>query len=259
VTGSDHKSDEQQPASLKESLRPVEDLHDLLLRISHRLDYEHSERRTIHHRLLAIDHQTKSAVETLTKKRGSRTFFRYVLAICIGVAGTLAWQSSYGEATKHTVATRAPDLGWSPEAKQRIASWVEQLRWTKPLAGPENAAVQPPAPDGLQPVAAAQVAPETVASSAPSAPSPDAEQVQQIVLGLTALRQTVEQIVGGQDQMAREIARLQTADVEILERMRGWEEKFTAAISRPPPQPPAAPARKPTPISPSSRAPIPPR
>jgi hypothetical protein len=258
VTGSDHKSDEQQPASLKASQRPVEDLHDLPLRISHRLDYEHSERRTISHRLLTIDDQTKRAVETLTKRRSSRTFFRYVVAICIGVAGTLAWQSSYGEATKHIVATRAPDFGWSPEAKQRIASWVEQLGWTKSLAGPENVAVQPPARDTLQP-SAAQVAPETDASSAPTALSADAEQVQQIVLGLTALRQTVEQIVGGQDQMAREIARLQTADVEILERMRSWEEKFTAAISQPPPQPPAAPERKPRPISPPSRAPMQPR
>jgi hypothetical protein len=44
----------------------------------------------------------------------SRGFARYMLAICIGVAATLAWQS-YSQATKQIIATRAPELGWSPE------------------------------------------------------------------------------------------------------------------------------------------------
>src|SRR5215472_18196446 len=70
--------------------------------------------------------------------RSSRGLARYVLAICIGVAATLAWQA-YGQATKQTIATWAPDLGWSPEAKQVIANWVAQLGWTKPFAGSENA------------------------------------------------------------------------------------------------------------------------
>ena len=55
-------------------------------------------------------------------------FVRYLVAICIGIAGTLAWQS-YGEATKQIIATTAPELGWSPEAKQMIASWVQQLEY----------------------------------------------------------------------------------------------------------------------------------
>ncbi len=247
VAGSDHTSDEH--ASLKDfkptsHQRPVEDLHNLLLRISHHLDYETSERKANYHRLLAIDDRTKRAIESLTKRRASRAFVRYLIAICIGVAGTLAWQS-YGESTKQIIATTAPELGWSPEAKQMIASWVQQLGWTKPLAGLESAAVRPSAP---QLVPAAQVAPETVASKAPAVPSLDTEQVQQIALALAALRQSVEQIAGGQDQMAREIARLQAADVEILER-----------IPAPQPQPPSTTARKPIPTSPSSRAKTPPR
>jgi hypothetical protein len=51
----------------------------------------------------------------------SRGFARYMLGICIGVAATLAWQA-YGQATKQIIATSAPELGWSPEAKQTIAS-----------------------------------------------------------------------------------------------------------------------------------------
>jgi hypothetical protein len=48
------------------------------------------------------------------------------MAICIGAAVILAWQS-YGEATKHIIATTAPELSWSPEAKQMIAPKVQQL------------------------------------------------------------------------------------------------------------------------------------
>jgi hypothetical protein len=56
-----------------------------------------------------------------TPKRARRAFTRYLLAIGIGVAATLAWQS-YGETTKQIIARRAQQLGWSPEAKQMIAS-----------------------------------------------------------------------------------------------------------------------------------------
>jgi len=64
--------------------RPAEDLHTLLLRISHRLDYEHAERKTIDYRLRAIESQMK-AVARQTKGRASRAFVRYLAAICVGV------------------------------------------------------------------------------------------------------------------------------------------------------------------------------
>src|SRR6266480_7078159 len=102
VAGSDQKLDEQ--ASLDDfqptnhQRRTVEDLHSLLLRISHHLDYETSERSTIYYRLLAIDGQTKTIISQ-TKRRALRRFASYLVAICIGVAGTFAWRS-YGEATK---------------------------------------------------------------------------------------------------------------------------------------------------------------
>jgi hypothetical protein len=41
-------------------------------------------------------------------------------------AQPLAWQS-YSDAAKQVIATSAPELGWSPEAKQMIAGWVQQL------------------------------------------------------------------------------------------------------------------------------------
>src|SRR6476661_5587893 len=84
-----------------------------------------------------------------------RAFVRYLVAICIGVAGTLAWQA-YGEDAKQIIATRAPELGWSPEVRQTIASWTE------PLAGPENIAARPPVQGTLQAAPVAQTAPEAV-------------------------------------------------------------------------------------------------
>lgn len=225
--------------------RPVEDLHSLLLRISHHLDYETSERSTIYYRLLAIDAQAKK-IEKQTKRRALRALVRYLVAICIAVAGTLAWQS-YGEATKQIIATKAPELAWSPEAKQMIASWVEELGWTKPLQGPDTSSVRLPVAETPQVISLAQTAPEAAVPKAPAAPSVDPEQVQQITRSLAALQQSVEQLAAKQDQMARQITSLQAADLEILNR-----------IPAPPPLPPAAPARKPmqpTKPSPLSRAP----
>jgi hypothetical protein len=195
---------------------PVE-RDDLRPGFTSRLDQEASERKAIYDRLVAIENEMK--------RRGSRGFVRYLVAICIGVAATLAWQS-YGDAAKQIIATRAPELGWSPDAKQMIASWT--LGWTKPPAGSEKQALP-------------------VAQIAPSAPSIDAEKVQQLTQSLAVLRQTVEQLAAGQDQMTRVIGRLESAVTELI-----------VKIPEPPPQPPAAPARKPTPAPPSSRTPGPP-
>jgi len=145
----------------------------------HKLD-EHPARED-YQRLLATDSQAKSAPERQAERRV--LFGGYLVAICIGVAGTLAWLS-YGEATKQTTATTTPELGWSPEAK--LASWVQQLEWTKPPATLEYAAVWSSSPETPQLA-------DTVASKAAS---------------LAALRQTVEQIAAGQDKPAREINKL---------------------------------------------------
>ena len=224
--GSDDKLDQQLRAVVEERVglqpNPVEEdepveRDDLRPGFTSYLDQEASERKAIYDRLVAIENQTK--------RRGSRGFTRYLVAILIGVAATLVWQS-YGDASKRIIATRAPELGWSPEAKQMIASWVQQLGWTKPPAGPEKQA--PP-----------------VAQTAPTTASLDPGQVQQMTQNLATLRQTVEQLAGGQDQMAREIARLEAAVAEVI-----------AKIPEPPAQPSVAPARKPTSVPPSSRAPI---
>ena len=254
AAGSGEQSDQQLRAildNLQQVMKEGEPVErdDLRPGITSYLDHEASERKAIYDRLVAIENEMK--------RRGSRGFARYLVAICIGVVATLAWQS-YGAATKQIIATRAPELGWSPEAKQMIASWVQQLGWTKPPAGPENAAVQLSVSKMPQAAPLAEAGSETVASSskAPAAPSLDQQQVQQmdadiaavkqtVEQRLTAVRETVEQLAVGQDQVLREIAKLHQ---EIL-------NKIPASS----PQLPAGPAQKPMPApASSSRAPIPP-
>ncbi len=239
-----HQLDERASVTDLESAnnqrRPVEDLHSLLLRISHHLDYETSERSTIYYRLLAIDAQAKK-IEHQTKRRVLRSLGRYLIVACVAIAGTLAWQS-YGEATKQVIATRAPDLGWSPQAKQMIASWVDELGWTKP--SPDSATSALPAVAAApQPLPVVQTAAEAVAANTPAATSIDSEQAQQIIQTLTALQQSVDGLANTQQQMARQITSLQAADSEILNR-----------VPAPPPLPPTAPARRPI-AAPSARAP----
>jgi len=231
VAAFNDKLDEQLSVSVEALLHPspprepVEELDDLLLAISHHLDQETSERKAIYGRLTTI--------ESEIKERSSRGLARYLVVICIGVAAILAWLS-YGEATK-----------------QAIASWMQQLGWTKPPPGPAN---RPSGPQGP-----GVATPETLAQKAPAVLSLDPKQLQQIEADIAALRQaverpladvreTVEQLAASQEQMAREITKLQAADEGILEK-----------IPAPPAHRPAAPARKPMPIArPVSHAPIPP-
>ena len=221
AAGSDEKSD-QQLHTILENLGRVAPQDNLHSGFTPRLGLEALERKALDDRLGAIENQTK--------KRSSRGFTRYLLAICIGVAVTLAWQS-YGEAAKQMFAAKAPELGWSPETKQMIANWVGQFGWTKSPATSEKTAVRTSATETPQAAPVAQTAPGNVTPKAPAAPSIDPEQVHQIAMDLTALRQTVEQIAAGQNQMAREVNKLQAADQEIL-----------VKIPESPPPPPIAAA-----------------
>jgi hypothetical protein len=214
AAGSDEKSD-QQLHTILENIGRAAHQHNHHSGFTPRLDLEALERKS----------DRVGAIENQMKKRGSGGFARFLLAICIGVAATLAWQS-YGEAAKQMLAAKAPELGWSQETKQMIANWVEQFGWTKP---PQAAPV-------------AQTAPAAV-PSVPVAPSIDPAEVHQMAMDLTALRQTVAQITASQDQLARQVDRLQAADQEILVKM-----------AEPPSPPPiaAAPAIAGRPAAPPS-------
>jgi hypothetical protein len=149
-------------------------------------------------------------------RRAFRALARFLITVGIGVGATLAWQS-YGD-----------------EARQKIAESSPQLAWLAPPAAPEAT---------IQAAPVAQSAPETVA---PAATPSDLLQVKAISLGLASMQQKVDQLAAGQQQMAGDIARLQAAEQDILQK-----------VSAPPPRPAPAPARKPMPVTttPSSLAP----
>jgi hypothetical protein len=177
-----------------------------------------------------LDHETSErraiyyrlvATEREMKRQRSLRFAGYLVAICIGVVvGALAWQS-YGEAS----------------AKQMIAGWIEQLGWTKPPPGHENTAIQSSVRRMSQAALVTQTAPDAV--------TPSAAVEQTVEQKLAAVRETLEQLAARQDQMEHDITKLQAVDMEIL-----------AQTPSPSAQPPATPARNPTPIAPpSSRQP----
>ena len=136
-------------------------------------------------------------------KRALRELVRFLVVFGIGIATTLAWQS-YGDTARAMIANSSPQLGWLAPQTPPVAS----------------------------------TAPEVVAPAA--AASPD---LQQLVLGLASVRQSVDQLAAqlaaSQGQMGSEIAKLQ-AD----------QQKITHKLSAASPRPAAAPAPKPTPVTP---------
>lgn len=178
----------------------------------------------------------KSAPEGQTKRPTS--FVRYLVAIWLGIAGTLAcqlyWEKPYGE--KQIIVTSAPEqLGWSPDPK---FARLGQLGWTKQSADFENAAMWLSAAETPQPRPVAQVITESLDETA---------QRQQMALSLAALRQTVEQIAGGQDKMASEIKRL-ASDVEMLAKTPA-HPRPVASPRKPMPTPLPASPRSPRPLT----------
>jgi hypothetical protein len=156
-------------------------------------------------------------------KRTSRTLTRFLITFCIGVAATLAWQS-YGDA-----------------ARQMIANSYPQLGWLAPQAAP-----------------LAQTAPNMIAPAAPTALSPELLQLKAMAANLAAVRQSVDQLTAGQQQMAGDIANLLAADQDILHKISAPPQiPAPPQISASPPRPTAPPARKPLPLTPplSSEAP----
>jgi hypothetical protein len=180
-------------------------------------------------------------------RRTSRSIARFVVAACVGVAATLACQS-YGGTTMQIIANSAPPLSWllsSPPAMNPPSGREIAVEQSSPPAVQASA----PQATSAQAGAVASTASETATSTAPTAPSRELQQrLETMEQNLAAVRQSVEQLAAGQEQMARDIAKLHTAGQDIRRR--------TSAL------PPAAatPAHKPVPppqpALPSSAAPL---
>jgi hypothetical protein len=188
--------------------------------------------------------------------RTSRRLARFLVTACIGVAATLAWQS-YGGTARQMIAGAAPQLSWllsppamNPPSGREIG--VEQ---------PSPPAVQASAPQAASTQAGAVAPTVTAASTAPSAPSPELQELETMAHDLAAVQQTVEQLAAGQEQMTRDIAKLQSAEQEIRRRIpAAGAARKPVLPPQPVPQLSAAPLSSvpPQPAPQSLAAPLPP-
>ncbi len=149
---------------------------------------------------LDFDHELPSRKRPSLAKRGLRALIRVMITLGLGVAGTLAWQS-YGNAVRHLLATSSPQLGWlAPQATSLTNS----------------------------------------TSDAPAVPalSPELLQFKAIAAGFNALQQSVDRLAGqvaaGQQQMARDISKLQAADQDLLQKISAPSSHPAAAVARKP-------------------------
>jgi hypothetical protein len=160
-------------------------------------------------------------------KRASRAFIRYLIACCVGVAGTLAWQS-YGDVAKQRIATWGVEQGWP-------MAWLSagDRATTNPAPRPERTEAAPAAPQIPAPVDS----------------SSDLQDLRTMTLGLaadlTTMRQRIEQLAAGQEQTTSDIGKLQAAEQEIRHKVAAIAARPVAAPSKP-----AAPApvRAPMPL-----------
>ncbi len=192
----------------------------------------------------AIDKGQVGRNRPLLGRRAGRTVASFVLATCIGVAGTLALQP-YGDLIKQAIASWAPQLGWVASLVGTNAPELASKR-TPPSIEAAAAATPEPAPFAQTPSEAAarspELAPQQLNASDLATLRQRVEQLmaqqEQMVRDIAArdlvsLQQSVEQLAARQEQMAREISELQTAEAGIRRK-----------ISAPPPRPDTASARK---------------
>ena len=110
------------------------------------------------------------------RRRASRALSRFLIAFCIGVAATLAWQW-YGDAAREMIANSYPHLGWlAPRA-----------------------------------LSTTQNAPSMIGLAAPAAPSFDQQQLNAMSLNIDAMRQSVDRIAAGHEQIMRSIDQIATS------------------------------------------------
>ena len=185
-------------------------------------------------------------------RRTSRSFARFLMAACLGVATTLAWQS-YGGAARQMIANSAPQLSWlsSPPATDPPSEremTVEQ---------PSPPGIQAPVPQvaSAQGGAVASTSSETPASSAPTVAS--LQQLEAMAHDLAAVRQSVEQLAAGQEELARDIAKLQAAEQDIRRRISAIPPAAATSARKPVTPPQLAPHSAAAPLPPAPPQPAP--
>ncbi len=148
---------------------------------------------------------------------------RFLITFCVGVAATLAWQS-YGDAAREMIANASPQLGW---------------------LAPQAASVERSVPDAIAPAASAAAA-------------ADPQQFNPVSVDLDAVRQSVDRIVAGQEQITRTVGQLAAGQEQMareINKLQAIEQYMLYKNSEPPTRPAAAPAPAPKPVPRPAQAP----
>jgi hypothetical protein len=131
--------------------------------------------------------------------RERRNLARVAIAVCLGVSAIWAWRS-YGSAATDMIATRALPVSARPSPAQMPTPQMPDPAPGQTAARP---VVEPPAQ------AASTASPATTAASAPAAVAAKRQPIDTIARDIAVLRETVERLAAGQEQLNHEIARLQ--------------------------------------------------
>jgi hypothetical protein len=153
--------------------------------------------------VVAIDPATLRIDRTQSERPrlGKRVLLTLVaITFCIGVAATLVWQSR-GDAARKAIASAVPRLGWlAPQA-----------------------------------IPVTQNTPDIVAPAATAAPSPDQQQSTAMPLELDAVRQSVDRIAAGQEQMTRSVERIAAGQEQMARtvgQLADGQEQLTREIAK---------------------------
>ena len=184
--------------------------------------------------------------QRLLGRRG--TLARAAIAFCLGATAIWAWHQHGGPA-RDMIATRARPLGWisaRPSADQTPAPQTLDLAPDQAAAPPAvETSAPPPAQAASQAASIAQ--PATTAANEPGAASAERQQIETMARDLATLRQTVEQLAAGQEQLTRKIAKKPQAEEPKAEQP---DKRMLHRVSAQDAPTVAAPSRKPAPITP---------
>jgi hypothetical protein len=152
-------------------------------------------------------------------KRG--TLARVAIIVCLGAGAIWAWRS-YGSAATNMIATWAPALSAPASAEQTPAAQTPEAAPQQPASAP------PPAQAASQ--AASIPQPTTTVANEPSTGSARGQQAETMARDLAALRQTVDRLAAGQEQLVHEIAKLR-AEKPLADKPA--EKRTTRRLSAP--------------------------
>jgi hypothetical protein len=136
-----------------------------------------------------------------------------LLAVCAGVAATMAWHS-YGDEAKQRFSHLVSQLHADAPAPTQSANATEPQGVTSQIAAPQPAVAQTPAQDSSNAASATQTPAPTPATPAAEAPPtqvtlpPELTQsLETMAREIASLKQTVEQLRAGQQQLSNDVAK----------------------------------------------------